>query len=221
MAQKWSAFTDGSPVVPTDLIVGLRAGANRRFDASGVLIAAQNLADVGDANTAFNNVSPVTTKGDIIYRNATVNARLPIGTDNYVLSVATDVPAWISPAALRADMGIDTTDDVVFNDVDLGAVDALTAFAGGGQGSATLLSKPISRVTTVATGGDSVLLPAATAGKKIVVINAAAANAMDVFPQSGEFVNALAVNVAISVAANKVIVFYCAVDGTWNSNLTA
>lgn len=101
------------------------------------------------------------------------------------------------------------------------AVNALTAHVGGGQGSALALTRQINRVTTVASSGDSVLLPAAIAGRWVTVVNAAAANAMDVFPQSGEIINALSANTAISVAANKVINFYCAVAGTWNSLLTA
>src|SRR5262249_51571665 len=56
------------------------------------------------------------------------------------------------------------------------AANALTAHAGGGQGSALALTASINRVTTVATAADSVKLPAALAGQSIVVINAAAAN---------------------------------------------
>jgi hypothetical protein len=98
---------------------------------------------------------------------------------------------------------------------------AITAFAGGGQGSAVLLTTSISRVTTVATAGDSVKLPTALAGLQVTVVNAAAANAMDVFPNTGDVINALAANTALSVAANKTIIFTCAVNGTWNSLLTA
>lgn len=98
---------------------------------------------------------------------------------------------------------------------------ALTAFAGGGQASALQLQYGISRVTTVASAADSVKLPKAQAGMSITVINAAAANAMNVFPASGEAINALSADTALSVAANKTIVFSCAVNGTWNSNLTA
>lgn len=101
------------------------------------------------------------------------------------------------------------------------AANGLTAHAGGGQGSALALTRQISRVTTVGTAGDSVLLPVSVAGRWVTVINAAAANAMDVFPQSGDAINALAANTAISVAADKAISFYCAVAGTWNSILTA
>lgn len=98
---------------------------------------------------------------------------------------------------------------------------ALTAHAGGGQGSALQLAKQINRVTTVATAADSVKLPAALAGRSVVVVNAAAANAMDCFPSVGEIINALSANTALSIAANKTVMFVCAVDGTWNSILTA
>lgn len=98
---------------------------------------------------------------------------------------------------------------------------ALTAHAAGGQASALQLGQGISRVTTVATAGDSVKLPASAAGMFVVVTNAAAANAMDVFPATGDAINALSANAALSVAANKTVIFFCAVAGTWNSVLTA
>jgi hypothetical protein len=97
----------------------------------------------------------------------------------------------------------------------------LTAKAGGGQSGATLLSAELNRVTTVATAADSCLLGSAVPGATVWVVNAASANAMNVFPATGESINALAANTALSVAANKVIVFTCAVAGVWNSLLTA
>lgn len=101
------------------------------------------------------------------------------------------------------------------------AANALTAKAGGGQSGATLCSADYNRFTTVASAADSALLPAATAGRDVVVINAAAANAMNVFPATGESINALSANTAISVPAGKVMRFFCAVNGTWNSMLGA
>jgi hypothetical protein len=97
----------------------------------------------------------------------------------------------------------------------------LTAHAGGGQGSALALTASINRVTTVATAADSVSLPPSLPGLAITVINAAAANSLNVFPVSGDAINALSANTAFAMAANKTATFYCAVAGTWNSNLTA
>lgn len=105
--------------------------------------------------------------------------------------------------------------------LDLSATDGLTALAGGAQAGTSLSDYAINRFTTVASSADSAQLPSAKAGRMRVVINAAAANAMAVFPQSGEAINAIAADSAFSVAANKTALFFCAVDGTWNSILTA
>jgi hypothetical protein len=100
------------------------------------------------------------------------------------------------------------------------ATNAITATAGGGQANAVALTSSINRVTTVATAGDSVKLPAATVGAEVTVINAGA-NSMDVFPTTGGVINALSANAAFAMASNKTARFYCAVSGTWNSLLTA
>jgi hypothetical protein len=106
-------------------------------------------------------------------------------------------------------------------DFPVSAVSGLTAFATGGQTNATPLTAAINRVTTVGTAADSVKLPVATPGLAIVVINAAAANAMNLYPALGDSINALAANAAFSVVANKTVHAYCAVAGTWNLLLTA
>lgn len=101
------------------------------------------------------------------------------------------------------------------------ATDALTALAGGGQTGATLNQYGTNRYTTVATAADSSIMPPAKAGDIIIVINAAAANSMNVFPASGEKFNALSGDAAFALASNKTAIFICAVDGTWNTVLTA
>jgi hypothetical protein len=96
--------------------------------------------------------------------------------------------------------------------------------AGGGQGSATAIKTMIARFTTVANGtfatNDSAVLPASAAGLEITVINAAAANTMDVFPASGENINGLANNIQIPVPAGSVVTFYCTVAGAWHALFT-
>lgn len=99
--------------------------------------------------------------------------------------------------------------------------DSLTAAAGGGQANALLLTAAFNRVTTVASSADSVKLPPSVVGLDMVVINAASANAMNVYPATGEIINALSANAAFSVAANKVCTFYCCTAGQWHTQLTA
>jgi hypothetical protein len=97
------------------------------------------------------------------------------------------------------------------------AASGLTAFAGGGQASALQLAKDVNRVTTVATSGDSVKLPPALAGMKVVVINDGA-NSMNVFPSSGEQIDALGVDAAFALTTTaKNTTFVCASAGLWKS----
>lgn len=99
------------------------------------------------------------------------------------------------------------------------ATDSLTAHAGGGQGSALALTTDINRVTTVATAGDSVKLPAATVGKTVIIIHDGA-KSMDVFPASGEVINSLATNAAFAMTtAMRRLSFICLTAGTWRVNL--
>jgi hypothetical protein len=98
---------------------------------------------------------------------------------------------------------------------------AITAFATGGQTNAVLLTATINRVTTVGTAADSVKLPAAIAGSRVIVFNKAAANSLNVFPSTGDAINALSANAAYALAATKGVEFICSVNGIWDTILTA
>ena len=108
----------------------------------------------------------------------------------------------------------------VVNDL-TSTTNAITAFATGGQANAVLLTATVNRVTTVGTAADSVKLPAALAGSRVVVFNKAATNSLNVFPSTGDNINALAANAAYALAATKGAEFYCVVAGTWDTILTA
>lgn len=99
--------------------------------------------------------------------------------------------------------------------------DSIAAFSGGGQASATQLTAITSRVTTVAAAADSVKLPVAAPGMDIVVINAHATNSMNVFPSTGDAINALGANTAFAVAAGKTCTFFTAGAGQWHAQLSA
>jgi hypothetical protein len=105
--------------------------------------------------------------------------------------------------------------------LDLSYISGQTALAGGAQAGTSLGDYAINHFATVASGNDSAQLPKALPGRIRVVINAAASNSMVVFPQSGEAINAIAADSGFTLAANKVAIFFCAVAGTWHSNLTA
>lgn len=82
----------------------------------------------------------------------------------------------------------------------------LTAFAGGGQASATQLNYFVNEVATVASVGDSVKLPTAVAGAKVVLVNNGAF-AMDVFPALDDAIDGNATNTAISVPSGEKRIF--------------
>lgn len=65
--------------------------------SSAYLLAANNLSDVATKATAFNNISPMTTGGDLIYGGASgAGTRLANGSANQVLTSAgsTSAPSW-------------------------------------------------------------------------------------------------------------------------------
>jgi hypothetical protein len=64
------------------------------YNVSAVLAHIKSKTDIADA------LNVMTTRGDIIYRNATVPARLAKGTENQVLKMGANDPAWVTPGSL-------------------------------------------------------------------------------------------------------------------------
>lgn len=94
---------------------------------------------------------------------------------------------------------------------------SLTAFATGGQSSGVALSPGYNNLTTVATAGDSVKLPAALAGLVVVVRNNGAA-AADVFPATADTINGGSANAAVRIAPNSTITFTAINTTDWETN---
>lgn len=99
------------------------------------------------------------------------------------------------------------------------AEDSITAFATGGQASATALSatKSYHRVTTVVTPADSVKLPAATVGQEHYVRNDGAA-AMQVYGQATETINGVASATGISQGVGMGVWYVCTTAGAWTTS---
>ncbi len=100
------------------------------------------------------------------------------------------------------------------------AADGLVALAGGGQANATPIATSYATFGTVATAGDSGLLPAAVAGLAVCIFNAGA-QSMNVFPAAGDAIGAGAANAAYAVAAGKSAQFFATAPGRWRVLLSA
>jgi hypothetical protein len=94
---------------------------------------------------------------------------------------------------------------------------SITAFAGGGQTSATALTVGYNEITTVATAGDSVKLPTAIVNSVVIVKNEGAAS-LNVFPFLADTINDQAVNLAVSVAPGATVVFSAINSTNWEAS---
>ena len=95
--------------------------------------------------------------------------------------------------------------------------DNITAFAGGGQAGATAIASEIARVTTVATAGDSVKLPAAAPGLTIMVIHHGA-KPMQVCGAGTDQIDDQAAATGVSQMVNSVCIYVCTTTGKWYAN---
>jgi hypothetical protein len=93
--------------------------------------------------------------------------------------------------------------------------DKIIATAGGGQGAAYPITTQIARVSTVATIADSVKLPPAVSGLTVAILNSGA-NSLNIFPATGDAINALAVNAAFALASGGATTYFiCFSNGQW------
>lgn len=134
MTIKWTGFPAATTATSSDVLVGLASGTtNARFNANSFLFKANNLSDVASKTDSFNNLSPLTSKGDLIWFNGTSNDRLGIGSLNQILAVgASNIVNWINNPALLisnnlsdlssvssalTNLGLSASSNVTFNEV--------------------------------------------------------------------------------------------------------
>lgn len=93
---------------------------------------------------------------------------------------------------------------------------AVTAHSGGGKASATPLTSKINRLSVVAVGADSVLMPPATPGKSVIIINDGVA-AAQVFGQGTDTIDSVATATGVALTNAHRAIFWCTVAGAWFS----
>lgn len=96
----------------------------------------------------------------------------------------------------------------------------LTANTGNIQTGATLCPAVINNFATVAGAGNSGLLPQALPGRIIYVINSGA-NAMNLFPNGADTIDALGASNAYSLVNGGILQFTCTATGAWTSDAPA
>jgi len=92
----------------------------------------------------------------------------------------------------------------------------ITAHAGGTKAAARALTAQLNRVTVCANADDSVLLPAAKAGRFVVIMNDGAAAAR-LFGAGTDTIDGVATGTGVPLTNTKRAVFICFADGAWIS----
>lgn len=113
-----------------------------------------------------------------------------------------------------ATIGLDGGDVLILGYLERSITNGITAATTQTQAAATALVRDFNRVSTVATAGNGVRLPASVAGKEIVVFNDTA-NAMQVYGASTDTIDGIATATGISQGAGAVTVYRCFVAGNW------
>lgn len=176
----------------------------------------------GKGDAATNNITITPYAGDTIDGGASLLINVNYGYAEIVWNGT----QWnvVGAGASSTSGGQVVGNLVVTGLLDESTVNGLTAHAGGGQALGTPLTAMVNRVTTVGSAADSCLLPAAVlvsgAGPALTVINAGA-NSMNVFPGTGDIINALSANAAFAVAAGKTVTFFVTNAGQWHTQLSA
>lgn len=89
-----------------------------------------------------------------------------------------------------------------------------TAYAGGGQANATTVANKWTIISTCATDGDSMKMPAALANSHYMIVNLGA-NCVNLYPASGENFSGLGANVPIKIPVKTYMELLCTTTGVW------
>lgn len=114
------------------------------------------------------------------------------------------------------DFGKDSIDYVGLSRI--AANTGLTATASGTITTSQLLTRGYSHFSTVASAGDAARLPTMTGSVMFIVTNNAAANAMNIFPDSAtSTINAIGAGSAFSLTVGKTATFIQSTPGKWHT----
>ncbi len=135
-------------------------------------------------------ISPLTTRGDMMFMNASVNTRLAKGNDNEILAMGADDPEWKTPATILSDIGAQPVDAdltsiallgtaadkmLYTTNTDVWAEAAITAAGRSMVGAANAAAQLLLMTTAIKAELDLLDLAGMTAGELLVATGAASA----------------------------------------------
>lgn len=98
---------------------------------------------------------------------------------------------------------------------------SITAHAGGTQAAATPVTTAVTLIAVCATAGDSVVLPPATGGQVLWIINAGAASCQIFATPGPGTINGIANGTGIALAAGKSMTLMAPIQAAWFGVLSA
>ena len=199
---------DSINALAVNLSVNIPVGGEMTFRAIS--------ATVWETNEVFTSPAPTTQKGEFVFK-ASDNAadhEVILTNASHGQATTTTIP---DPAGATGTVVLEEITNVFDLPQRYDANTTITAFATGGQASATALTGEFNNVTVCATAGDSVKLPAAAQGLKVTVKNSGAAS-LAVFPASSDSINALAADLSVNIPVGGELTFRAISATVWETN---
>lgn len=185
---------------------------NSTFTGNGAAITTLNAGNISSGTLAVarggTGLGSYTTNNILYATDSTTLAGLATANNGILVTNASGVPSISS-----------TLPDGITLSAVLNTVSATVSAAGSTQGTATSLTSDFNVVTTVS-ANTGVKLPNPSAGRTVIVVNKGA-NALRVYPDTSDIIDALSANVHISVPVNGWISFNSISATQWYSTSNA
>ena len=217
-------FTDGSKALTSNAITGT---GNVVMSASPTLTGTIGAANqtlsgtLGVTGVATFTAAPVfssSTASQAVFTDGSkaLVSNAITGTGNVVMSASPTLTGTIGAASqtLSGTLGV-TGVTTLSGYVVHGFTNSITAFAGGGQASATALTTTMNRVSTCATHSDSVKLPASPTAGTVIMVRNDGAKDLAVFPASGAAINSLGTDASRPLAPSSMQRYLAASSTQW------
>lgn len=135
---------------PGDILLGTAGGLTKlTIGSSGQVLTSNGTTAVWQNSTA-GFLDPMTTAGDIIYRNSgNVTTRLPAGSNGQILTIVSGTPQWANNLQAGAGLSLNVNGfDVNVNPNNGTLISSDTVVVGGGTSGLTLISNGASLPAT-------------------------------------------------------------------------